>query len=137
MIIEEPFMGCDRVSSKVMASALKKEAHMGSTIVTSVSQGATDGSLKMFDRLIVLNSKGIAYSGKPDGVANFLSLNNIDTLDTSPMDALLDNANDMSIQQYQKHDQIIGDAKLEVQHGLPFHKTFCLLLFRNLHMYAG
>lgn len=66
-----------------------------------------------------------------------MSQNNIDTTDISPFDALLENADEMQVQQYQKYDQVIGDAKLEVQHGIPFHKTFCTLFARNLHMYAG
>lgn len=70
LALEEPFRGTEREEANVIVNALKQEARLGSTIISSVGSVSNE-ILDSFDRIIVLSQNGIVYNGKHKDAAEF------------------------------------------------------------------
>jgi ABC-type multidrug transport system ATPase subunit len=91
LALEDPFKGLEREESNTVATALKKEAMTGKTILASVGECQSD-LLSKFDRLIVLTPNQMVYNGKTIHLKEYLKQRNIEAGDQSVYESLINHS---------------------------------------------
>ncbi|KAK9739363.1 ABC-2 type transporter [Popillia japonica] len=76
IFLDEPTTGLDEVSMKMCVELLKKLALEGKTVICTIHQ-PSDSTLKLFDRLYIMQSGCCVYNGSPENLVPFLASANL------------------------------------------------------------